>query len=333
MCKKTIGTKKVGCVKIVIPRDFNTAARQKCRYCRMQPPKPKVKGGALTGSITQLRADEASQREHAIEAAIRNSSRKLDAAPWEFPKLAKRAIKFTLYLIAAAAIAHVFLSYFISLPTLWQYIGEGPLAHPVAFGITLFLTGALLFSFAWFREQTCLIICPYGRLQSTLLDQDTVIIGYDEGRGEPRPRMEGEGQETALVVERFVRTWPKETCGSIKAMSLEDTYWALLELNGATIAPTPNREAPYLELNSNKASAYGFGGCNRFFGSYQASGRSLTFGDLGATRMACPEGMDQEQRFFAALASTTRYEIHGSKLLLFADDELVARFGASAPTQ
>jgi hypothetical protein len=47
MCKKTICTKKVGCVKIVIARDFNTAARQKCRYCRMQPPKPKVKGGAL----------------------------------------------------------------------------------------------------------------------------------------------------------------------------------------------------------------------------------------------------------------------------------------------
>jgi heat shock protein HslJ len=145
--------------------------------------------------------------------------------------------------------------------------------------------------------------------------------------------MEGEGQETALVVERFVRTWPNETCGSIKAMSLENTYWALLELDGATIVPTPSDEAPYLELNSNKASAYGFGGCNRFFGSYQASGRSLTFGDLGATRMACPEGMDQEQRFFAALASTTRYEIHGSKLLLLADDKVVARFEASGPTQ
>jgi len=161
----------------------------------------------------------------------------------------------------------------------------------------------------------------------------TPLLITVEGRVEPRPRMEGEGQETALVVERFVRTWPNETCGSIKAMSLEDTYWALLELDGATIVPTPSDEAPYLELNSNKASAYGFGGCNRFFGSYQASGRSLTFGDLGATRMACPEGMDQEQRFFAALASTTRYEIHGSKLLLLADDKVVARFEASGPTQ
>jgi cytochrome c oxidase accessory protein FixG len=51
----------------------------------------------------------------------------------------------------------------------------------------------LYFDFAWFREQTCLIICPYGRLQSTLVDQDTVIIGYDENRGEPRAKGVDEG--------------------------------------------------------------------------------------------------------------------------------------------
>ena len=46
----------------------------------------------------------------------------------------------------------------------------------------------LYFDYSWFREQTCLIICPYGRLQSTLVDYDTVIIGYDEKRGEPRSK-------------------------------------------------------------------------------------------------------------------------------------------------
>ena len=49
--------------------------------------------------------------------------------------------------------------------------------------------------------------------------------------------------------------------------------------------------------------------------------------------MACPEGMDQEQELFTALSSTTRYEIHGSKLLLFADKALVARFEARAPSE
>ena len=93
---------------------------------------------------------------------------------------------------------------------------------------------------------------------------------------------------------------------------------------------TVNDKAPYLELNSKKASAYGFGGCNRFFGSYETSGNSLKFGAMGATRMACPEGMDEEQELFTALGATTRYEIHGSKLMLFAGD---TRSRASKPVR
>jgi heat shock protein HslJ len=147
-----------------------------------------------------------------------------------------------------------------------------------------------------------------------------------EGRLDSRPKVDRRGKETNLIVQRFVRTWPRETCGSMKAANLEDTRWALLELNGKTITVKVNDRAPYLELNSKKASAYGFGGCNRFFGSYESSGHSLSFGAMGATRMACPEGMNEEQELFTALSATTRYEIHGSKLMLFADKQLVARF-------
>lgn len=151
-----------------------------------------------------------------------------------------------------------------------------------------------------------------------------------EGRLESRPKIDRRGKETNLIVDRFVRTWPRETCGSMTKVALENTRWALLELDGATITVSANDNAPYLELNSAKASAYGFGGCNRFFGSYQATERSLSFGTMGATRMACPEGMKQEQELFRALDATTRYEIHGSKLLLFARDVVVARFEARA---
>jgi len=154
-----------------------------------------------------------------------------------------------------------------------------------------------------------------------------------EGGLDLRPKVDGRGKVTTLIVGRFVRSWPRETCGGMEPITLEDTTWALLELNGKTITVTVNDKAPYLELNSNKASAYGFGGCNRFFGSYETSGRSLTFGAMGATRMACPEGMDQEQELFTVLGSTTRYEIHGSKLLLFADKVLVARLEARAPAE
>ena len=149
-----------------------------------------------------------------------------------------------------------------------------------------------------------------------------------QGRLEKRPKVDSRGKQTNLVVDRFVRTWPRETCGSMEAAALEDTRWALLELNGKTITVTVNDKAPFLEMSSKKASAYGFGGCNRFFGSYQLSGKSLKFGAMGATRMACPEGMDQEQELFTALDATTRYEIHGSKLLLYSDEKLLARFEA-----
>jgi heat shock protein HslJ len=149
-----------------------------------------------------------------------------------------------------------------------------------------------------------------------------------EGRLERRRKSDSKGLETNLIVERFVRTWPRETCGSTTDVALEGTRWFLLELDGKTIQVDVNDKPPYLELNSKKASAFGFGGCNRYFGSYETHGDSLSFSAMGATRMACPKGMNQEQALFTALDSTTRYEIHGSKLLLFADESPVARFEA-----
>jgi heat shock protein HslJ len=148
------------------------------------------------------------------------------------------------------------------------------------------------------------------------------------GRLEPRPKVDGRGKETNLVVDRFVRIWPRETCGSMTKVDLENTRWELLELHGESITVKVKDKAPYLELNPEKASAYGFGGCNRFFGSYQATERTLRFSTMGATRMACPEGMDQEQAFFRAIDATQRYEVHGSKLLLYSDSGVVARFEA-----
>ena len=112
--------------------------------------------------------------------------RLLDAAPWTKTKIIKRIVKQTLYILSAALIAHVFMSYFVSLERLYSYVKEGPLAHATVFTFVTVLTGILWFSFSLFREQFCILMCPYGRLQSALTDDDTIIIGYDEGRGEPR---------------------------------------------------------------------------------------------------------------------------------------------------
>lgn len=115
-----------------------------------------------------------------------SARRKLDAAPNSAGKLARRALKYSLYLLVSGLIAHIFLSYFVSLPRLWESMRQGPLAHPTEFAVVAFLTAVLLFCFGWFREQFCIILCPYGRLQSALTDEDTLIIGYDAARGEPR---------------------------------------------------------------------------------------------------------------------------------------------------
>ncbi|HEY1122310.1 MAG TPA: cytochrome c oxidase accessory protein CcoG [Haloferula sp.] len=112
--------------------------------------------------------------------------RKLDAAPWTAGKIARRGTKHLLYAICSTLIAHVFLSYFVSIPRLYDHMHEGPLAHVTSFGIVAALTLTLWFCFGWFREQFCVIMCPYGRLQSALTDDDTVNVGYDEKRGEPR---------------------------------------------------------------------------------------------------------------------------------------------------
>jgi cytochrome c oxidase accessory protein FixG len=112
--------------------------------------------------------------------------RKLDKAPWTAEKITKRVAKQGLYAFVAAVIAHAFLAYFVSLPRLYNFMHEGPLQHVTAFGVVLFLTLVLWFCFGYFREQFCIIMCPYGRLQSALSDDDTVTIGYDATRGEPR---------------------------------------------------------------------------------------------------------------------------------------------------
>jgi cytochrome c oxidase accessory protein FixG len=68
-------------------------------------------------------------------------------------------------------------------------VREGPAAHDVAFLLTMGFTVVLTFNFAWFREQFCVVLCPYGRLQSVLHDRDSVTVAYDEKRGEPRGKI------------------------------------------------------------------------------------------------------------------------------------------------
>lgn len=116
-----------------------------------------------------------------------NHRRVLDAMSWAKPeKLLRRGAKVVIFVLLSAIIAHVFLAYFVSIPQLYAWMRVDPAEHWSAFLFVGALTGLLFFNFAWFREQFCLILCPYGRLQSALTDDDTLVIGYDAKRGEPR---------------------------------------------------------------------------------------------------------------------------------------------------
>jgi cytochrome c oxidase accessory protein FixG len=103
----------------------------------------------------------------------------------------RKVLKHAAFIFLSWNFAIAFMCYFIPTRTMAQLIPffDG---HTTALVWCLFWTALMYFDYSWFREQTCLIICPYGRLQSTLVDYDTIIIGYDQKRGEPR----GHGVDT-----------------------------------------------------------------------------------------------------------------------------------------
>ncbi|MFY8269331.1 MAG: cytochrome c oxidase accessory protein CcoG [Terrimicrobiaceae bacterium] len=118
--------------------------------------------------------------------------RKLEDAQPTAGKVARRVLKHGVYLILCALIAHLFLSYFVSIPVLYRIAHLSPLQNWSTFLFVFALTGILYFNFAWFREQFCIVLCPYGRFQSALIDDNSIVIGYDEKRGEPRGKPSSE---------------------------------------------------------------------------------------------------------------------------------------------
>jgi len=134
--------------------------------------------------------------------------RELAAAPLTAAKAGKRVAKHGLYILASLLITHLFLSYFVSLPELWDMMQHAPGEHWAAFLFVFIAAGILYFNFAWFREQLCIVICPYGRLQSALTDDHSLSIGYDAQRGEPRGKLRqeaGVGSELARAVSAEAR--------------------------------------------------------------------------------------------------------------------------------
>ncbi|MDR0195161.1 MAG: cytochrome c oxidase accessory protein CcoG [Myroides sp.] len=114
----------------------------------------------------------------------RGAQIRLDKQPWNSEKIRKKGLKWSVFALISFIIANIFLAYLISSDTLIKYITEGPTKHSSTLIALLIFTAVFYFIFAWFREQVCIIACPYGRLQGVLLDNKSIIVAYDYKRGE-----------------------------------------------------------------------------------------------------------------------------------------------------
>ena len=114
----------------------------------------------------------------------RGAQIRLDKQKWNAEKIRKRTLKWFVFFVISFIISNVFLAYFIGSDTLIEIVTDNPKNHLKGLSMILIFTGVFYFIFAWFREQVCIIVCPYGRLQGVLLDNKSINVAYDYKRGE-----------------------------------------------------------------------------------------------------------------------------------------------------
>lgn len=112
--------------------------------------------------------------------------RKKESLPLDIEGFFRLAIKWSLFVIVTLVITHSFLALFMGPENLWKMILAGPVNSPRAFLFIVVSSAVILFDFGWFREQFCIVMCPYGRIQSVFQDTKTFTVAYDSLRGEPR---------------------------------------------------------------------------------------------------------------------------------------------------
>lgn len=122
----------------------------------------------------------------------------------------RRILKYAIYLGLSLFLAHTFLAYFVGVEQLAVWMRRSPFEHPTSFLVMAGTTALIMFDFTYFREQTCSVACPYGRWQSVLLDRQSLIVAYDETRGEPRARgkVKAEGAGDCIDCGACVQTCP-----------------------------------------------------------------------------------------------------------------------------
>lgn len=208
---------------------------------------------------------------------------------------------------------------------------------------------ALTGMFTYMADAPAITLCDDGGRVPVAMEADykSLEAAYRQARRQPgeavlvsvegtiaaRPSAEpGQPPRPHLVVERLIGAWPRETCGNRLADSpLRNTYWKLVRLGDAPVQVADRQREPCVVFAASEARLSGHGGCNRVTGRFEVDGDRLKIGPMAATRMACPDGMEQEQRFLQAVQTVATYRIRGSHLeMMDASGEVLARFEAVA---
>ncbi|MBS1259128.1 MAG: hypothetical protein MAG551_02194 [Candidatus Scalindua arabica] len=129
--------------------------------------------------------------------------KKLQAAPFDKEKIIKKATKWFLFFLISMLVSHTFYAYFTGAGSLASMTLSSPSENLTTFYIVNATTLIILFNFGWFKEQLCTVICPYGRLQSVLMDEDSLVVAYDENRGEPRKDRKRSSEENGDCIDCY----------------------------------------------------------------------------------------------------------------------------------
>lgn len=219
------------------------------------------------------------------------------------------------------------------------------LPEPAPIEPRLLLTGM----FTYVADAAAITLCADDRRLPVAMEGDYRALEAAYLQSEPQPGQpllatvegviasrpsaeESQPARATLVIEKFVSVRPRESCGAPLADSpLRGTYWKLVRLGDVSVKAADGQREAYLVFDTEEPRVAGSGGCNRVNGGFETDGAKLKFGRMAATRMACPEGMEQEQQFLAALEGVASHRIAGSHLeMLDAKGNVVARFEAVA---
>lgn len=126
-----------------------------------------------------------------------NQQRALNEGPWTTEKMLKKGSKILIFGVFSLLIGHLVMAYLIGIDQVKEIVTQPPTANMAGFIGLIAFSGIFMFVFTWFREQACLVVCPYGRLQGVLLDNNSINVMYDYVRGEPRGPIRKTKVETA----------------------------------------------------------------------------------------------------------------------------------------